>query len=113
MTLNYSDAVGLKITMRTSWYGAERVVATSNYEFNNWPLIDLDLNTERSTPYQRHLVDLIQMEALGQQIHLNYQLHRREEHILNTQMKRTELSQLNTEIIKEHGNNSRRNKTCC
>ena len=39
------DAVGLKITMRTAWYGAERVVATSNYEFNNWPLIDLDLNS--------------------------------------------------------------------
>ena len=39
------DAVGLKITMRTGWYGAERVVATSAYEFSNWPLIDLDLNS--------------------------------------------------------------------
>jgi hypothetical protein len=39
------DAVGLKITMRTAWYGAERLVATSTYEFNNWPLMDLDLNS--------------------------------------------------------------------
>ncbi len=39
------DAVGLKITMRTPWYGAERVVASSSFEFNNWPLIDLDLSS--------------------------------------------------------------------
>ena len=35
------DAVGLKITMRTPWYGAERVVASSSFEFkqlaNNRP----------------------------------------------------------------------------
>ena len=36
------DAVGLKITMRTPWYGAERVVATSSNQFTNWPVIDLE-----------------------------------------------------------------------
>ena len=39
------DAVGLKITMRTPWYGAERVVASSSFEFNNWPIIDLDITS--------------------------------------------------------------------
>ena len=39
------DAVGLKITMRTPWYGAERVVATSSFEFENWPIINLDIST--------------------------------------------------------------------
>lgn len=39
------DAVGLKITMRTPWYGAERVVATSTNPFNNWPVLDLDTNS--------------------------------------------------------------------
>ena len=39
------DAVGLKIKMRTPWYGAERVVATSTFEFNNWPIIDLDITS--------------------------------------------------------------------
>ncbi len=38
------DAVGLKITMRTPWYGAERVVATSSFDFTNWPIIDLDIS---------------------------------------------------------------------
>jgi len=39
------DAVGLKITMRTPWYGAERVIASSINQFTEWPLIDLDLAT--------------------------------------------------------------------
>ena len=39
------DAVGLKITMRTPWYGAERVIASSINQFAEWPLIDLDLAT--------------------------------------------------------------------
>ena len=39
------DAVGLKITMRTPWYGAERVVASSSFEFNNWPMVDLDITS--------------------------------------------------------------------
>ena len=39
------DAVGLKITMRTAWYGAERVVASSINQFSEWPIMDLDLNT--------------------------------------------------------------------
>ncbi len=39
------DAVGLKITMRTPWYGAERVVASSSFEFNNWPIVDLDITS--------------------------------------------------------------------
>ena len=39
------DAVGLKITMRTSWYGAERVVASSINQFTDWPIIEFDLNT--------------------------------------------------------------------
>ena len=39
------DAVGLKIKMRTPWYGAERVVATSTFEFSNWPIIDLDITS--------------------------------------------------------------------
>ena len=39
------DAVGLKITMRTSWYGAERVVATSTNQFSDWPVIDFDINS--------------------------------------------------------------------
>ena len=39
------DAVGLKLTMRTPWYGAERVVATSINQFTEWPIIDLDLSS--------------------------------------------------------------------
>ena len=38
------DAVGLKITMRTPWYGAERVVASSINQFTEWPIIDLDFS---------------------------------------------------------------------
>ena len=36
------DAVGLRIEMKTPWYGAERVTATSVNEFTNWPLIELN-----------------------------------------------------------------------
>ena len=36
------DAVGLKLTMRTPWYGAERVIASSINQFTEWPIIDLD-----------------------------------------------------------------------
>lgn len=39
------DAVGLKLTMRTPWYGAERVVASSINQFTDWPIIDLDLSS--------------------------------------------------------------------
>ena len=39
------DAVGLKITMRTPWYGAERVTSTSINQFTEWPLFDLDFTT--------------------------------------------------------------------
>ena len=39
------DAVGLKITMRTSWYGAERVTASSISQFTEWPIIDLPLSS--------------------------------------------------------------------
>ena len=39
------DAVGLKLTMRTPWYGAERVVASSINQFTEWPIIDLDLSS--------------------------------------------------------------------
>ena len=39
------DAVGLKLTMRTPWYGAERVVASSINQFTGWPIIDLDLSS--------------------------------------------------------------------
>ena len=38
------DAVGLKITMRTPWYGAERVVASSINQFTEWPIIELDFS---------------------------------------------------------------------
>lgn len=37
------DAVGLKITMRTPWYGAERVTASSINQFTDWPIIDFDI----------------------------------------------------------------------
>ncbi|RJU86341.1 MAG: hypothetical protein DWC02_04505 [Candidatus Poseidoniales archaeon] len=37
------DAVGLKVTMLTPWYGAERVTATSINQFTEWPIIDLDI----------------------------------------------------------------------
>ncbi len=39
------DAVGLKLTMRTPWYGAERVVASSINQFTDWPILDLDLSS--------------------------------------------------------------------
>lgn len=39
------DAVGLKITMRTPWYGAERVTAKSITQFTEWPIIDLDITS--------------------------------------------------------------------
>jgi len=39
------DAVGLKITMRTPWYGAERVTSTSINPFTKWPIMDLDFTT--------------------------------------------------------------------
>jgi hypothetical protein len=39
------DAVGLKITMRTSWYGAERVTASSTSQFTDWPIIDFPLSS--------------------------------------------------------------------
>ena len=39
------DAVGLKLTMRTPWYGAERVVAESINPFTEWPIIDFDLSS--------------------------------------------------------------------
>ncbi|MGB1589050.1 MAG: CARDB domain-containing protein [Candidatus Poseidoniaceae archaeon] len=39
------DAVGLRIEMKTPWYGAERVTATAVNQFNQWPLIDLDFST--------------------------------------------------------------------
>lgn len=38
------DAVGLKVTMRTPWWGAERVVANSINQFTEWPIIDLDFS---------------------------------------------------------------------
>ena len=31
--------------MRTPWYGAERVVASSINQFTDWPIIDLDLSS--------------------------------------------------------------------
>ncbi len=40
-----ADAVGLKITMQTPWYGAERVVAKSTVEIEHIPIIDLDLSS--------------------------------------------------------------------
>jgi len=39
------DAVGLKITMRTPWYGAERVTASSINQFTEWPIIDFDITS--------------------------------------------------------------------
>ena len=39
------DAVGLKVTMLTPWYGAERVTATSINQFTEWPIIELDTST--------------------------------------------------------------------
>lgn len=36
------DAVGLRVTMRTQWYGAERVTATSSNNFTDWPLINFN-----------------------------------------------------------------------
>ena len=39
------DSVGLKITMTTPWYGAERVTATSINQFTDWPIMDLDFAT--------------------------------------------------------------------
>ena len=39
------DAVGLKVTMTTPWYGAERVTATSINQFTDWPIMDLDFTT--------------------------------------------------------------------
>ena len=36
------DAVGINVEMKTPWYGAERVTATSSNSFNNWPIIDFD-----------------------------------------------------------------------
>ena len=39
------DAVGLKVTMRTSWYGAERVTASSINQFTDWPIIDFDITS--------------------------------------------------------------------
>ena len=39
------DAVGLKITMLTPWYGAERVTATSINQFTEWPIMDLNITT--------------------------------------------------------------------
>ena len=38
------DAVGLKVTMRTPWWGAERVIANSINQFTDWPVIDLDFS---------------------------------------------------------------------
>jgi hypothetical protein len=38
------DAVGLKITMTTPWYGAERVTAKSSHIVSEWPILDWDLN---------------------------------------------------------------------
>lgn len=37
------DAVGLKVTMQTPWYGAERVVASSQNLVDEWPIIDFNL----------------------------------------------------------------------
>jgi hypothetical protein len=39
------DAVGLKVTMRTPWYGAERVTASSTNQFTDWPIIDFDITS--------------------------------------------------------------------
>ena len=38
------DAVGLKVTMRTPWWGVERVVANSINQFTEWPIMDLDFS---------------------------------------------------------------------
>ncbi|MFL2967584.1 MAG: CARDB domain-containing protein [Candidatus Poseidoniaceae archaeon] len=43
------DAVALEITMRTPWYGAERVTSTSINQFTEWPIIDLDITTGQLT----------------------------------------------------------------
>ncbi|MDP6863975.1 MAG: CARDB domain-containing protein [Candidatus Poseidoniaceae archaeon] len=40
-----ADAVGLKITMQTPWYGGERVVAMSSHPVDSWPIIDLNLSS--------------------------------------------------------------------
>ena len=39
------DSVGIKVTMTTPWYGAERVTATSINQLTNWPIMDLDFTT--------------------------------------------------------------------
>nr|MCS5526568.1 hypothetical protein [Candidatus Poseidoniales archaeon] len=39
------DAVGLKITMQTPWYGGERVTAMSSHPVDSWPIIDIDLSS--------------------------------------------------------------------
>lgn len=39
------DAVGLKITMQTPWYGGERVTAMSSHPVDSWPIIDLNLSS--------------------------------------------------------------------
>lgn len=39
------DSVGLKVTMTTPWYGAERVTATSINQLTDWPIMDLDFAT--------------------------------------------------------------------
>ena len=39
------DAVGLKVTMRTPWYGAERVTASSISQFTEWPIIDFPITS--------------------------------------------------------------------
>ena len=59
------DAVGLKITMRTPWYGAERVVASSSFEFNNWPIIDLDITSGTLVQFLPHHVVSIPMVEHG------------------------------------------------
>ncbi len=39
------DAVGIKVTMTTPWYGAERVTASSINQFTEWPILDLNILT--------------------------------------------------------------------
>ena len=39
------DAVGLRVTMQTQWYGAERVTALSQNEIEEWPIIEFNFSS--------------------------------------------------------------------
>ena len=91
-----------------------RVVATSTYEFNNWPLIDLDLNLERLNSVSTAPCGLDsdggtwtteELEKPPAQNGVGY--------TLNTLMKKTDCHDRIPRQSRCMGNDSRRNKTSC